>query len=485
MIRQEILEGQLTLPTINGLDKVASKDELDALRAMFEAMFRTYLQKGEREDRKPTVALTHWSRRVNNQKLLNKVLKVLSKNGWIVSSAIPGNRWGEAYIKESKLLKYVTKEELDKVRQFKKYNHFKLTNNHYEDACYGKRKESKFSRHGFAKAGKTEFRFNTAAINRHHEDVLALVNKGIVKMMEEFPQILDDHANYEEVGKEVLASILYENGTYSSGPRKSDARGRDIAGYLNKIGNPVGFKVMRGLLVIPEIYRNKATINGLTNKYLFAAELLGWKSGHVEDKVTFGRDAFFNHKLPHDELEELPERLWLLNTYEDIRNALTSEAAAFSNWEDAMLSNNVELVEEIEDQIVGKTTHHWVYPIEIDMSASVIGFKGLLLDHKPFLDRTNILEGKLSDAWGHDIITNRPQFKTIMRQCYGSQLSAADMWSAMDIPFTEEEVAAFNYELDQGEMSVAARFKDFVIDNCRMKEFMEMQIGDETLQLVE
>ena len=31
------------------------------------------------------------------------------------------------------------------------------------------------------------------------------------------------------------------------------------------------------------------------------------------------------------------------------------------------------------------------------------------------MERCNVLPGKLGDAWGHEIITNRPQCKTIMR----------------------------------------------------------------------
>ena len=49
------------------------------------------------------------------------------------------------------------------------------------------------------------------------------------------------------------------------------------------------------------------------------------------------------------------------------------------------------------------------------MSASVLGYLGLLLNHKPFLDRCNITNGPLTDAWAHPVITNRKQFKTIMR----------------------------------------------------------------------
>ena len=104
---------------------------------------------------------------------------------------------------------------------------------------------------------------------------------------------------------------------------------------------------------------------------------------------------------------------------------------------------------------------------------------GLILNHKPFLDRCNITQGDLSDAWGHSVITNRPQFKTIMRQCYGSQMSAQQMWDNMDMSYTAEEVVAFNQELESGELAVAIAFKDFIIDNSQMQPIMELNVlGD-------
>src|SRR5574344_2588399 len=136
-------------------------------------------------------------------------------------------------------------------------------------------------------------------------------------MIIEYPTIIADHANYKEIGLEVLQSLMYEDGTYNSGPRTSDPRHRNNAGYLNKIANPVGFKVMRGLLTIPEQYRNVCTPKGLRNKYLFIAELVGFKEGPVEDKVKLGRESYFNHTLTDCEVESI----WLTRTYADLNNA--------------------------------------------------------------------------------------------------------------------------------------------------------------------
>ena len=66
-----------------------------------------------------------------------------------------------------------------------------------------------------------------------------------------------------------------------------------------------------------------------------------------------------------------------------------------------------------------------------------------------------------------------------MRQCYGSQMSAADMWNEMQIAHTYEEVQAFNKEMESGDIAVAIKFKDFIIDNCQMQPKMKLHVMNE------
>lgn len=427
-IRHQILVGKLTLPNIQGLQQVCTSAEYTELTKMFESMFNRWLLVGSRENRHAT-SMPYWAQRIGNPKLHNLVLKLLAEANWITVSTRPNNNWSEAYINESKLLKYCTQEELDVTRLHHKFRKYKLEL-HDLDQDFGATKvkrngkvtTAKFTRNGFAKAGKVPFQFDTNLLAKFQLGATRLVNKGIDKMINKHPDIIKDHANYQELGKHVVEGLIYEEGTYNAGPRTSDPRGRDNAGYLNRIGNPVGFKVMRHLLVIPEQYRNRATAKGLRNKFLFVAEVAGFKTGTLQQKLDFGRKCWLEAYLPnhlHD--SELPEYLALYTTYRDISSALDN-GFGFSMYQNRLrkyLANscksNRTLMESAETYLIDKATHKWVYPIEIDMSASVLGYIGLLLNHKPFLDRCNILNGDLSDAWGHDIITVRDQFKTIMR----------------------------------------------------------------------
>ena len=484
MIVEQLFAGKLSMPRIKGMEEAYGVEVYSQINKMFKAMWYAYLNRGSRKlpngQMSNSVSLPYWAKRINNPKAMNQALMLLSKGEWITVLTKPNNNWSEAWLNESKLLKYMPKSQLDGVRKHNKFSKYKLTF-HNLDQDFGANKMRvngklftvDYACNGFAKTGKVPFKYDTQAIEAHFDTVLAEVNKGIEKMIIEYPTIIDDHANYKEIGHEVVESLMYEDLTYNSGPRASDPRHRNNAGYLNKIANPVGFKVMRGLITIPEEYRNTCTPKGLRNKYLFIAELVGFKSGSVEDKVKLGRESYFNTKLTDCEVESI----WLTRTYADLDNAFGVEF------------NSVEDLVENEETMIKLSSYKWQVPIEIDMSASVLGYIGLLLNHKPFLDRCNITQGDLSDAWGHPIITNRKQFKTIMRQCYGSQLSPQAMWDDMNkgknfdnpdyMHYTKHELEAFNNEMESGDIAVAIAFKDFIIDNCRMQPTMKLNVlGD-------
>jgi hypothetical protein len=247
---------------------------------------------------------------------------------------------------------------------------------------------------------------------------------------------------------------------------------------------------MRSLLVIPAEHRNICTPAGLINKYLFVAQLVGFKSGTAEAKANFGRECYYLRATAHDAVEDL----WLQRTYADIdaafdgkylvaRSRLFTQYHNYANgstWHQARAHNYLTQLISREQSIISNSTYKWQVPIEIDMSASVIGYIGLLLNHKPYLDRCNITQGPLTDAWGHDVITNRLQFKTAMRPMYGSQMSAKDMWNEMDIPYTEEEALAFQHELEYGEFAPAMAMKDFIINNARMQPQMNLVVNGES-----
>ena len=485
--RDMLFTGKCFMPKIDKIKQVYGKKVYMNIEFMFEAMWFHYLANGQ----EGTISLPYWAEKIRNPKAMNIALRLLSKTGWITSVSLPANNWAEAKINENKLLEFVTIQELNSIRKQYKFSKYLLRE---EDEATqttrtrlnGRTMDTGITRKGFMKTSNTKFRFDTTKMFEYEDEVIALINKGINKMIMNYPSITNDLANYSEVGREIINHYLYSDETYSSGQNTNDSRGRNIAGYLNKIGNPVGFKVMRSLLIIPEPDRNIATAKGLRNKYLFIAELLGYKEGNVAGKVNFGRKAYFNKtlldlKLP-EEIDDLYENIWLERMYDELDFVLDmsgwKKKSAIANY----LSGNCTMT-TASKKIETFNGNKWYVPIEIDMSASILGIMGLLLNHKPFMERTNMIGNTIGDAWKHDVITNRIQFKTIMRVCYGSGMSPDQMWKDMDIKFNTKEVQAFEDELEDGEVAVANKFKNFIIGHVKPKEKMLLKIDNESFKV--
>ncbi len=478
-IRNQILEGNLTLPTISNLDSITTVEQRIQIEAMFRALWNAYLLKGPGTP----INTPYWVKRIGNIKLANIILKVLSDNQWIVSKSLPNNNWAEAYLNQEKLLQYVTADELTAVRKYKKFRKYMPSYNESTRSTLTKLGSDYLNtglvRDGFMATGNSEYSFDTATMEDYKDIVVPLITKGIDKMIGRYPQIVSDLANYKAVSEEIVDALIYENGTYTGGNRTNDPRGRNNRGDLDKIGNPIGFKIMRSLLQIPEHKRNLITTEGLDAVFLFIAELHGTKNCTKEEKLERGQYLYLNRSLVNPvALEDKFEDVWLTRLYRELDLAIPMNPLV-NIFHRRYLDNTITMTEYMKVRYHYMAIHKWSVFIEIDMSASVLGYFSLLINHRPFMERCNMIGTILGDAWAHDTITNRKQFKTIMRQCYGSQMTPAKMWDDMGIPYTDEEVAAFDAELSQGELAVAKAFKDFIIQECNPQPEMTIHVGND------
>ncbi len=484
--RMQLLDGKLYMPSIEKIRQIYGKKIYSKIENMFESAFHQYLLSGTTG----TISLPYWAKKINNPTAMNIALKLLSQHGWITSVSLPDNNWSEMYINESKLLEYLTQEELASVRRYYKFSKYLLKQ---EDTAEknnivrlnGKKQETGLVREGFRKTGNTTFQFDIDTMETYQEEIIALVNKGIDKMAIKYPSINDDLANYGSVGEEIIEHYIWNNGKYSAGQNTIDSRGRNISGMLNKIGNPIGFKIMRSLLIIPEPNRNIATKVGLRNKYLFIAELLGYKNGNLNGKVNFGRKAYYNRtNLDYEtmDIDDLYEYIWIERMYKELDDILDmnhwKKKLAMSSYHTGSVS-----MTETSKKIETFTGKRWYVSIEIDIAASVILMNGLILNHAPFIERCNAIGNTLSDPWNHDVITNRIQMKTIMQRMYGSSTPADQMWQRDNIKFTTDEVIAFEKELETGSLAVADKFKDFVIQNAKPQEQMEIKLNNQSFKV--
>jgi len=474
----QIEQGRLSLPTITGYADEFGDDIQYLAEAFFKSLWYHYLKNADNA----TTSTVYWAKRFANPKAFNVLLMTLSQAGWITVLTQPSRNWSEVQLNEAKLLEYVSATTLESTRKFAKLQEYTLET--YDATFIAKEDYNGIYRPGFAMASTVPFKFNTSRIAANMGLFTREINKGINKTIERYPGLLNNKANYATISSEIVESYANHDATYMSGQNRLDPRGRDIAGYLNRVGNPVGYKVMRQNLVIPEGYRNKATAKGVKNKFLAIAELSGFREGTVESKVAQGRECYYTRKMTNNPIHNIG----LENTYEDLDNAFGIANNRFKQFIIKLYNDKTRkgcykiTLSALEAKVETLEDYNWMYPIEIDMSASVLGYLGLLLGHALYLERCNIIKSeKLNDAWGSDKITNRDQFKTIMRTLYGSNLSPVKMWQEMGIDYTAEEVAAFNAELQNGELALAKAFKDFVINNCNPAAVMHLEVDNEVI----
>jgi hypothetical protein len=259
-----------------------------------------------------------------------------------------------------------------------------------------------------------------------------------------------DDVDYEAVSKAIVEFHMYTpEGEFTLGASMSDSRGRAISEALSKVFNPIGFKDARALLVGPE---RAISLQGHTQVYLAVAELLGDKSPTIKAKAAVGKKALRNKTLHTLDLtteegrKDLFENIWLERIYSnmDIYNGT-----------------------------------NWTIPLELDASASMLQIEGALLNHRPFLEMTNVIGSTLQDPWSFPGIP-RLQFKKAMTpMLYGSSQDCTSLWLANDMEFTMDQAIAFNKEISTGALSVADAFKEFIIQNVQPKETMAVKVWGE------
>lgn len=223
-----------------------------------------------------------------------------------------------------------------------------------------------------------------------------------------------------------------------------------------------------------------ATTEGANAIYLFIAELNGYKSGTPYGKLKFGKECYLTSKLHELDLsteegrKELHENIWLERLYVDLD--------AYYNLG---LTSNVYKVRIINGKLPfswlidrASTTHKWTVPIELDASASMLGYLGALLGDERLLTMTNCHGSELTDPWQVEGIP-RKQFKEAATpMLYGSSKPCHELWQDRKHKYTIEQVQAFNKELAAGALGLANSFKEFLITNVKPSAVMNVQIWD-------
>ena len=258
--RSAILDGRLPLPSRPAFVAGIGEHYTELAEDMFTAMWYAYLHNGSKNPttnkNSSVVNLPFWSDKFDNTNVFNIVLQSLANAGWIHSISVPSRNWAEAGLVEDKLLQYVTVDELQSVRAYRKFQCYiledKPSTKQSSTRVNGKTKDTGLRRPGFLATGNTRFSYDTDYMLQYEDVIKANLTKSMDKIAEEWPNMRHDSASYDIISCTIFDYLVSSNEIYTRGNCYIDSRGRAISSCLSKVANPLGFKDFRALIVIPE-----------------------------------------------------------------------------------------------------------------------------------------------------------------------------------------------------------------------------------------
>ena len=504
-IKENLLLGMLDLP--EQIIQLSGSQERDAMEHMFASLWHRFL------NNKSSTSTVYWYDKFESDKVFNNFLYHLSNSGWATIKTLPTKNWSEIELNESKLLQFVSKELLDNIRRSFKFNKYRMTNSsstkYNVTKLLGKKQDTGLERKGFSRAGNSKFSYDTKYIEFYREAIELNLTKSMRELGLDSEEFNDD-IDYASVSKEILDfHIENPNQVFTTGENVNDSRGRAISSALSKVFNPISSKDARSLIVIND--DRDFNDSHLEPVYLFIAELIGAKQKTMELKALEGKRCYearelhdldlvthqfidaekqkLENKRADNDRKELHENIWLERLYDELDRYNEFKASFYqSNFKYRILTQKLSRakaqksidsitasIKELTDSIP-VTGFNWTVPLELDCTASMLQIQGALLNHLPFLEKTNCFGSKLQDIWTVPGI-GRKMFKDAATpMLYGSSQSVKALWVANKHTFTKEQLAIATKELTKGTFSVAKLFKDFIIKNVKPKETMKVKI---------
>lgn len=439
--REQILQGELYFPQqIIDLVNPNKEEEITSLILEFwNNCWHNFL-------REKSVDSTRWFINFNNKDLFNTLLMHLSKAGWISSEY--ENNFAYINLNESKLLKWVSKEELINIKyqyKFLKYR-LKYSKSTLCDIVQNNNKHQKTGliRKGFMKAGNNTFKYDTKYLKLYMDYIVANIQKGLIASTKDI--------TYQEIVSELIYWYSVEEINYTLGNCFIDSRGRAIYNCSKKVFNPVSNKDARALLICPA---QELSTEGLNAVYAAIAELNGYRGKDYNNKISIGRSMYMLKELPS--LEDMD---------------------TFQNYDDLHIRIWLERIYENLDNYNG---HNWTVPIEIDATASLIQFYGVLTNDYEYMKRTNLIETKegFQDIWSVDYVSRTHIKKAMTPQLYGSNKHANELWDKHKLEYNQQQLNKMGDELTTGLYANANNFKNFIIENVQPKTKMEVNVYGE------
>jgi len=216
--------------------------------------------------------------------------------------------------------------------------------------------------------------------------------------------------------------------------------------------------------------------------FLFIAELTGsFKpgSGNAEDKIACGKTDYIQNNL-HDldlnseeDRKDLHENIWLERLYSELDEYFNIPK------NDPMM----RALAAMTDSHYRTESYKWSVPIELDASASMLQYEGLLTGDKRLLEMTNIIGETLEDPWKLEGMSRLMLKKAATPMLYGSSQTCFELWQDNNISYTPNDIALYSKEMQDGPFGVANTLKDFIINNACPKATMKVKIWDEEFEV--
>jgi hypothetical protein len=279
-----------------------------------------------------------------------------------------------------------------------------------------------FNRNNLNKAHNFEFKFDTEMLEKHIKEIASeLVLKMLKQRVKQDPKFKLSESDYESIIIDVLKQYILSDGTYNLGGCNFDWRGRSIALQLEKILNPVGYKLGRALLVLPAVKYTTDDRDTLNSIYLFLAqELIGSCVGmSIAEKIEVGKQAYFNRV----ESDDLVTKIWTQRIF-------------------AQLDKLYEFGEV-----------DWEVSIEVDFNNSLAMVTGLITGDKRLLNATNATGDIIADAWDIEGV-RRPVAKLMTAKFYGSSASLKSLAKKKDLKVETKELRLLEREASSGMYAV-------------------------------
>jgi hypothetical protein len=362
---------------------------------------------------------------------------------------------------------YATVEASESFREYFKDEKFAMNlekymlNNRTTDECLTKTasglRDMGIKRKGFVKQYNKLFRFDVDMLNKYktqiiddvvHKMASEMIKRGYIEYAEEFEY------TYFDVVATIIGHYAEYDLQYSMNGCNTDSRGRAIPNALNKILNPMGYKLGRALMRVEPVVYTLDSISALNNIYCFISNEVGNKTDNLEDRIADGKRCYENRVIG----DELYLNIWLERIYSKL------------------------------DTLYACGSVEWDIVLESDFSMSLSTITALITNDERLLTWGNVINNdKLLDPWYIDGV-DRPIAKLATATFYGSQEKLSSLYDRnFDEPRTTEidkQLRLLKRELTKGRYGIITAMNTLLKESsmyhevCNSKGEYTVSLGD-------